>query len=811
MLSALIKEAVEKYQDKAFIVDRELYRRKEYTYKEIYDKALSLCSYFEKKDIKKGDKIIIYLPNSSDYASLLWACTLSGVVAVPIDFNTNQEFAEKIYKNVMAKLVFCSVFKQPSKCKRYYQEEMSNIYDKFEGKEPNAKIHAEDIFEIVYTSGTMADPKGVILTNKNLCANIESAKNLVDFNTKDFSFLSILPLSHLFEQNCGFFLPMVFGLRIVYGQSRKSSSIIKAINEEKIKMMVTVPLFLESIKEKIEFEAEKAGKLGKLIKNLEVFSNSSDALKKIIFYTVRKKLGNLQYFIAGGASLDIGVEKFWRNLGFTVLQGYGLTETSPVLACNTRTENKAGTVGKPISGVEIKIAEDKEILAKGENVFQGYYENEEKTRETLKDGWIYTGDLGEFDEEGYLKITGRKKNIIISSSGLNIYPEDIEKILNKLENVKESVVLGLEEGKKIVAVILSGKKIDAGKLLKEANSKLQQNQYLSRVYQWPEEDFPRTPTKKVMRRFVEEKIKTGEIEKKTKKEEIKDKLVKLVSEVLEAPASKIKEKTLLRNLGMDSLKRIDLAIKIEEAYNLEEFNEDEITEKTKISDLRKLVERASEYKPETGINFLNSSIFDPARFLLQEISFWISRAMYSREVKGLENLPKKGPIIFISNHVSMLDSFSIFKSLPLHYRLNLYPAGAKDFFFEKENRLLGVIARIGFNVFAFSRTKGIKQSLRDFGNLINKGGNILIYPEGTRSWDGKLQPFKQGIGLLVWNLQVPVIPIKLEGLHYILPRSRIIPRTGHVKVIIGKPITFSKMQSAQEITKILEKEMKKLK
>lgn len=814
-LSELITESAEKYADRIFVIDRELYRRKSYTYGQIYSQAGSLCAFFAKKGISKGDKVVIYLPNSSDYASLLWACALSGVIAVPVDFNNTLDFAAKIYRITHAKMVFCSIFKTPDNCRKCYQEEINKIYDEYAGFNTERIAAPEDVFEIVYTSGTTAEPKGAILTHKNIAANVKSMEESIDFEIQHSSLLSILPLSHLFEQTAGFFFPSAYGASITYIQSRKSSAIIKAFREENIQIMVTVPLFLETIKEKIEFEAEKAGKLETLGKNLDRFSDYPLAVKKIMFSEIRSKLGKLKYLISGGAALDAETAIFWKNLGYDVLQGYGLTETSPVLTCNFIGKNKYGTVGMPLPGIEIKIAEDGEILAKGDNVFSGYYENPQETEKTLKKGWIYTGDLGNFDEDGFLKITGRKKNIIISPSGLNVYPEDIEKVLNHLDKVKDSAVIGLDGGKNLAGIILSDEKINAEALLKQANSRLMQHQYLSRIIQWPEEDFPRTTTRKIIRRKVEEKLNEMLAQKKEiKKEPIKDPLVKMLSEVLETSPKKIAEKTLLKDMGLDSLKRIDLAVKIEEVYDLEEFNEDEITEKTKVRDLRKIIEQSKGYKPESGISPLNSDIFDFARFGFQESTFFISSILYSREVKGIENLaliPKNQPVIFIANHTSILDSFSIFKSLPLRCRLNLHPAGAKDFFFEGENRGLGIIGRIGFNVFSFSRTSGIKQSLRDFGEIINRGGNILIYPEGTRSYTGELMPFKLGIGLIAWHMQVPVVPIKLEGLHHILPRGRIMPKSGHVKVIIGKPIKFSKMQSFGEISDILHKELEKLK
>ena len=803
-LSELIKKAVTDYGDNTFIIDRELYRRKVYSYDEIFEQAKSLCIFFKEKGITKGNKIIIYLPNSSNYASLLWACALSGVTAIPIDFNSNTEFVSLIYKKTSSKLVFCSIFKNPDKCKKYFVEEITSLYGKFNQVEFNLpKINEEDIFEIVYTSGTTSDPKGVVLTNRNLVANIESMKLVIDFPMDKSKLLSILPLSHLFEQNIGFFLPMNYGAGIVYSSSKKSSAIIEAINEEKIDIMVSVPLFLSSVKNKIEFLAREKGKEGKFNKYLKKLENYPKWSRKIVFANIRKNLGILKYLVVGGAPLDIEVEKFWRTLGFEILQGYGLTESAPVLTCNNLKNNKIGTAGKSVPGVEIKI-EDGEILARGENIFAGYYENKEETEKVLKEGWLHTGDIGELDNEGFLKITGRKKNMILSPSGLNVYPEDIEKVLNNLKGVKDSVVLGLDEGKNLVGVILTDEKVKLDNILKETNAKLSSHQYLSKIYKWHEKDFPRTPTLKIIRRKVESGLKIG----KTEEKETGDKLVQLVSQVCEVSSKKVKENAKLVNLGLDSLKRIDLSVKIEEAYNID-FNEDGINEKTTVKNLRELIFSESKFLSESGINWLNSKAIIPLRFLLQYILFVIVKPFISLQVKGKENILNE-QAIYIANHCSQFDTLVVTKSLPAKQRVNLYTAGAKDYFFEGKLKFLGPLFRLFFNTFSFSRTTNIKQSLKDFGKIINNGGNVLIFPEGTRSVTGKLQPFKSGIGVIAWNIDVPIIPIKINGLYNVLPKGSHFPKPGVVEVKIGEPTKFSKMNSFQEITDKLEKEFKKL-
>jgi len=813
LLSELIKEAVENNSQEIFIIERELYRRKIFTYQQIYDHSLSICSYFKARNIGKGDKILIYLPNSSDYVSLLFACALSGVIAVPVDFNSKDEFAEKIYHQVKAKLIFCSIFKQPQKCKKFYQEEFDSIYDNFKPQETNNKLNPKDVFEIVFTSGTTSDPKGVILTNENLYSNVVSSRKLFDFNMGGKAMLSILPLSHLFEQNVGLFLPIGQGVRIVYSQSRKPSKIIEAIKQEKVKTIVSVPLFLESLKEKIEFEAQKQNKLKKLQKNLERFSNYSYPVKRLIFHKIYSKLSPLKYFITGGAELSQEVEKFWNNLGICVLQGYGLTECAPVLTGNAVNDKKIGSLGKPLEGIEVKI-QDGEIIARGKNIFQGYYNDKEKTHEALKEGWFYTGDLGSFDEDGFLKFVGRKKNIIVSSSGLNVYPEDIEKILNLAPEVRESIVLGLDSGKRLVGCIIPKSKLNDSQnsfLLQRINSKLQPHQILSEIYVWHDDEFPKTSTLKIKRAIVQEAMMSKKTLKKIEKSE--DKLVNIISEICKISSARIKESSNLVSLGLDSIKRIELAVKIEEVFNLD-FNESGINEKSRVSDLRKMIQVSESEKPQSGINFLNSKFFNFLRAPLQGLAILFGKLIFRLDIKGKENLDiikkEKTPVIFIANHVSMLDTFAIYQVLPFSVRLNTFAAAARDFFFK--NYITAAFGRLFFNAFAFSRKENVKQSLSDFGEIINRGSNVLIYPEGTRSRTGKLLDFKAGIGIMAWNVNVPIIPIKLSGLYNIMPVGKTFPNFGkRVTLVIGKPLKFNRTQSFNEITSILHKTLKDMK
>lgn len=787
-LAELIKKSVNNFSNNIFLVDKGDYTKKEYTYKEIYEKALKIANYFKENNIAKGDKVITFMPNCSDYVSVIWACALSGVILIPLDINSQTSFLEKIYNASKTKRVFCSVYKASPKTKNILIEEMDKIYDNYSPKNNSVKIKSSDIFEIVYTSGTTSEPKGVILTQENLYENVLSMIDSITHSTRNMSMLSVLPLSHLLEQNIGLFNAVYLGTKVTYISSKKTSKIIEAIKEERINTIVAVPLFLEIFKQKIlnEFKNKK-------IENIE---DKNILIRKFLYYKIREKLYPLKTYIVGGSALNIDTEKFWKTAGFRVLQGYGLTETSPVLSCNSSKENKDGSAGKPLKNVEI-IIENGEILTRGKNVFKGYYNNPEETKKVFENGWFKTGDLGKLDKENYLFLTGRKKNVIISPSGLNIYPEDIEKVLNSYEAITSSVVMGLNNGKDLTAAVIAKNKINPEIFKINVNTKLSDSQKLTRIIVWPEKDFPRTPTMKILRNKVEEYVKTNKYEDTNSNSE--DKLTNLIATICKKNPDNINEKTKLTECGLDSIKRIELVTKIEEIFNTE-FNEENINETTTIHTLRNSIKQSNTNKSKSEIGFLNSLVFSPIRFILQEFSFIGLSIFYRTKIIGRENLPEE-KCILIANHVSMLDTFVVYKSLPMNYRLTTCPAAAKDFFFE--NKFLGFMAKMIFNAFGFSRKGNITQSMKDLGKLLDKNNRILIYPEGTRSRTGKLAEFKEGIGVIARETNLPLVPIKIDGLHKILPVGSYWPRFGKVEVKIGKPLKFNKMQSPIGITKIL--------
>lgn len=775
-------------------------RRFTFTYSDIYQSSLQMASYLASSGIKKGDRVAIWAPNSPSWAFVYFGILLSGAIVVPIDFNGGKNRAETISKLSKAKFIIQSIYKfekinpltlySRSGLKTVMIEDLIFIIKSFNPINKIEQIKSEDIAEIVYTSGTTGDPKGVVLTHGNIISNIVHATNHISM-PKRYNFLSVLPLSHMLEQTAGFLIPLYRGDKIIYLRTIKPSGIMQAFKEEGICAMIGVPRFLSLLKNTIERELSSKH-LTKLL--------HFPIIKKIIAKSIHKKFGkNFQMFITGGAALPADVFMFWKNLEFRVIEGYGLTECSPIVSANTFEEQIPSSVGKPLKNVKVKI-EDHELLVKGENIFSKYYENPKATDEAFKDGWFRTGDYVEIDKNGNIFIKGRKKDVIVNASGINIYPEEIESVLNKIEGVKESCVIGLqkEEGEEVHAsLILKNKDINPQKIIQSANNKLDPLAQITGFSVWKDFDFPRTPTLKIQKFKVKEIILNEN--SKVKPQARRDTLIVLIANVCKKTEDKIKENSILTlDLGLTSLSRLELVNYLEQEYRVD-LEDTMINQETTVADLRKLLERREKIKKQRGLwLWTNSTIGYKIREFLDNILHKpISHLFLDLQSHGFSPLEKiKGPVVFIANHVSYLDQPAIMYSLPGKIRYKTASATREEFFFSRDGtpffrKILFLYSMIGFNTFLLPQKSGFRKSLAFMGKLIDNNVNILIFPEGTRSKDGKLQDFMSGLGLLVKELQVPVVPIKIMGMEKIYPRGTKFPKKGKCVVIFGKPIEFT--------------------
>ena len=534
-------------------------------------------------------------------------------------------------------------------------------------------------------------------------------------------------------------------------------------------------------------------------------------------------------FITGGSALDPDLEAWWTTLGFDVFQGYGLTEASPVVTLNTPSHKKHGSVGRSLPDQRIKLSPENEIWIRGDNVTPGYYDNPEENEARFEGGWYKTGDIGEFDNEGFLYIRGRKKNMIKSASGINVYPEDIENELNRMSGVRDTCVIGIEAygDIRIHAVLLMDKsqkwRADAIQLIIEsANQHLQPHQQIQGYTIWPHEDFPRTNTLKIKRGPIVEEIQQGKSSYGLIPASSGDRIVDLLSDLAKMEVHRIKpDSNLVSDLGLDSIARVELAMILEEEFNVE-IDESAITPQTTVSKLREII--AAQKKEFLYYDFPQWAVSLPVRIFrifLHAFVFRIPSLFSWTTVKGRKNLKEiKTPVIFISNHVSHYDTIYVVRALPWCLR-KLAIAAAADVIYEikpecswKEKLLIrfrSFGASLLMNTFPFSRDVHVKKSFEYMGQLIDHGWNIFLFPEGKLTTTGEMDHFKSGIGLLAQAMQVPVVPVKLDGLYSIVGYQHWIPRRfGHVRITFSKPMYVDRQADAEQIASHFENAIRHL-
>jgi len=475
--------------------------------------------------------------------------------------------------------------------------------------------------------------------------------------------------------------------------------------------------------------------------------------------------------MCGGAPLDSTLELKWETFGIEIMQGYGLTETSPVVSTNSYEHHQIGSVGKVLPNLDVKLDEDKNILVKGPSVFQGYFKNQEKTNEAFtSDGYFKTDDIGEFDNDGFLHLKGRKKYMILGPGGQNVHPEDLEHELNEIQAVLDSCIIGLEKPDghiEIHAVLLCKDATCKGQnIIDQANKQLASYQQIASWSLWPEDDFPRSATQKVKKHEVEQKLKELRDKQPTQQPHTSTPLLRILTQLTGTDTSNIKPTTkIVTELSLDSLLRIELIMRIEEELNVA-VNEADITTDTTLEELEKMIAQNKPVEPTPPLKrWPRWTIVALLRIMFQWFFFLISKTFCKLNIKGSKHLKNiSGPVIFMPNHLSYFDSFVVNKAIPLRLRYKLAYAAAQDMLF-KEFKRFALPAEFLFNAFPFPRTEheNIKQGLEYMGQLLDENHSIVLFPEGKVSKDGSLLPLKRGAGLVAVEMGVPVVPIKIEG------------------------------------------------
>jgi long-chain acyl-CoA synthetase len=851
-VASYLNDFILRGRETAFVHRRGL-KVERWSYEEIATIAFQTARELEARGIGKGDRVLLWARNSPQWVASFFGCISRGAIVVPLEVQTDRGFVTRVQEQVGAKLALCDSVTLPMADLDLPVLELDELSSLVAHHSPlsytQEDLNENDTLEIVFTSGTTAEPKGVRITHRNLLANLIPLEQEIKPYLKwerlvhPIRFLNLLPLSHVFGQFMGILVPQLLGGEVFFQESLSASQIIETVRRERISVVVTVPRILDALRDRIERDFEAHGNLEELRQSIASSAGQHFTRRWWKFRGIHNMVGwKFWAFISGGATLNPETEEFWQRLSFAVIQGYGMTETASLISVNHPFKKSRGSIGRVMPGQEVKLSANGEILVRGENVSPGYWGGSptvregvnlavKETQEERDDGWFRTGDVGELDAEGNLYFKGRQKEVIVTSAGVNIYPEDLELVLNRQPETKASAVIEIEgaHGPEPLAVlILRNDRADAENVIKRANESLAQHQQLRRWYVWPGEDFPRTATQKVRKQIVAEKIKvTQRGAVPSAADAAQDPLAEIVSRISkDAPARLDPSVKLGADLKLDSLGRVELLSALEDRYQVD-IDEAAFTDATTLGDVEQIVHAGKRAAPAPypyprwqqrwPISWLRIA-------LLYLIVLPATRLMGWPRTKGKEHLRDlRGPLVFICNHVTMVDHALVLLALPGRFRRNmsiamdgellrewLHPPPETGVF----TRLLYLLQYVSvvffFNVFSMPQKSGFRRSFAFAGEMFDRGNNLLVFPEGQRTKHGALNPFMSGTGLLISQLAAPVVPIRLDGLYELKIANRHFAWPGQVTVRIGKPIKFSVADAPEKIAAYLEEQVKAL-
>jgi long-chain acyl-CoA synthetase len=793
-----------------FLAHDDGFRSRSYTYDEVSRAARGFAAKLHALGLRKGEAVIFWSENRPEWIVAFWGCVLTGIVVVPIDYRASPSFLARVSQIVKAKLLLIGQDVPPLDTLPSTPVWKLHELDWTEGEPPAVPIARDDVVEIIFTSGATADPKGVVITHRNVLANIVPVEREVVKYRKwgrpfyPLRFLNLLPLSHMFGQAMATFIPPMIPGVVVFMRGYNPTEIVAQIRQRRISVLVSVPKILEVLREHV-LARERGAEAARTRSGRHV------ALRWWIYRRIHRMFGfKFWAFIVGAAPLGQELEAFWGELGFVVIQGYGLTETAPIVTLNHPFGTKKGSVGKAIAGVEVKIAEDGEILVRGENVTTGYFNAPAETTGAFEGGWFHTGDVGEMGPDGQLYIRGRKKEMIVTPEGLNVFPEDVERVLNELAGVRESAVIGapIEAGssnERVHAVLVVDEDVDVDAVVRQANATLDEHQKIRRAIVWPQRELPRTEgTRKLKRAAIRDWVRSGGAPPRAAAAG-SDVLATLVAR--HAGRSDLSAATTLEELGLSSLDRVELMVALEDAFQTR-IDESAFSEAKDLGQLRALVDRASasDAAPPEPVDFPTWTRSWWARATRRvNLPLWIlplARAFAWLTVSGRDHLANlEGPVIFASNHQSFMDGPVIMAALPARWRYAVAPAMLKEMFAAHffptqhtrgewfRNSLNYYLAVLFFNAFPLpQREAGARQTLRYIGELLGEGTSVMIFPEGRRSATGAIDSFRPGIGMIASRLRARVVPVRIDGLQNVLRVGWRMARPGRVRVAFGAPM-----------------------
>ena len=870
-------------------------RLESFTYAGLRRMAESVGRWITENGFTRGSRLAILADNSPRWVAVYLGIIASGCTVVPLDTALYADQITRLLNDSEALGLFCD-----AKHSRLARSAISEVNQRAVLMDPelmpgnsagerwSAQLPAilaagpgqftpvastsNDLAALLYTSGTTADPKGVMLTHANFLAEVEAVFAWADIGEKD-AVLGVLPMFHVLAQMANLLLPLVKGARVVYLETLNTTELLRALRERHITAFAVVPQFFYLIHDRIFHEITRRGRITEKIFRISMILNRN--LRKfginagpLLFARVHDTLGRqMRYLISGGSRFDPEIAGDFYALGIDVLQAYGLTETTAAVFATSPDDNVIGSVGRALKGVEAKIVPSciyeqqepvdatighaGEILLRGNVVMKGYWNRPEATASAIPDGWLHTGDLGYFDSQGHLFLTGRMKEVIVLSNGKNVYPEEIEAHYLKSPYIKELVVLGLE-GKpgggrdRLHAVIVPNfevlrhqKIVNVKEVIRfdieTLSSQIASTKHIGSYEIW-QDDLPRTTTRKIKRFEVEKKV-NGNLSRKItddpdslrdqpltpdetawlEKPQVQRALTIVRESALSGQQTLRPTHNLELDLGLDSMQRVELLSRIEEQLggNVEESRLADIYTIRDLIDtiLHSADENASDVRTKFAgwQAILSEEPADPAVIALAHPhpvaeTFWylisrlaevMARDLFRLRVYGMENLPNAGPFILSSNHQSYLDPIVLASVLPEEVFRNCFAVGTSEIF---GNGFMRRLAR-WLRVVLVDPDANLVPAMRAGAYGLRHGRVLILYPEGERSIDGTPRIFKKGAAILSIHLQVPIVPVAIDGFYDAWPRgSNFVQKLSNLRMRFGTPLAPPPADEASERT-----------
>jgi long-chain acyl-CoA synthetase len=818
------------------------------TYAELAELSARFAAEFARRGIASGERILLWGQNSSAWIAAFYGCVLRGILVVPLDAAGDPRFAQRVIAETSPRLLVGD----PSLLQKLLPSDVPTLALDATGLpapdySPVPGLSRSTPLQIIFTSGTTSEPKGIVHTHGNVLASLDPIEREIARYLRyarpfhPLRFLHTLPLSHVFGQFMGLWVPPLLAAEVHFESRLDAPRLIQLIHTQRISVLAAVPRVLELLRSHL-VRTDSA-----LSARLEAMQHVS-ALGRWWRFRRQHRLFGWKFwaFVCGGATLPPDLEQFWTRLGFALIQGYGMTETTALVTLNHPFHTARGSIGKPLAGREVKVADDGEILVRGDSIADAEWRAGHAQARSAEEGWLHTGDLAARNAQGELVFAGRKSDLIVTAAGLNVHPQDVEAALAHQPGIRDACAFAFDVGggpQPAVALLMSDASM-ADAAVTAANATLADYQQIRRWLLWPDPDFPRTSTGKVKRREVAARAllafaSKGEVSAGD------DALIQTLRAMPGARVENVSEQSRLsEDIGLDSLGLVELQSAIEQQFAVE-IPDDAWQQVRTIGDLRNLIAPRAAMAPaattspsSTPTSVTRQSKSDdtvyprwpwsaPIRWLriafLECVSIPLTHLLLAPRIERPQTSAPRKPLLIVANHVTAYDVPLVLAALPARIRRHTAVAMAgglltgwrraraeRHAWFRPLTPLAYWLVTALFNVFPLPQGAGFRRSFAHAGAAMDHGMSVILFPEGHRSADATLASFQSGIGLLARESAAPVLPVAMVGLGEIKQRKQRWFRPGTVTIRVGDPMTMESGETPQDFTARLEAQFREM-